>query len=526
MDHARERRVVASRSNRVPEASGLELPLGVTRADTRCILRDAYDDYAFASLIRQNRALASCSRRGTARLRTFPELLADLFCLYFKLGSKRVDRDRLRPAFRVNHHLITRLADESSLRRLRAETGLSEERAAEATLKRAEALIDELANTDLDQENRLFEFEQSLDEGGQARGRPGRVRRKAVAGAGAHAPTQSDQRGRRPLAYDIQERLERSEALADALRLERMLALREALHTEFALRDEHFAPPREVYDIGLCGELARLLPAEFVGLRASALRRDFLRRLLERRLLGYRLSGATDPPQLLILIDGSHSMEGEKEWLAKGLALAIAEIASEREQRATALIFGHRGATPRSIDFAGRRPGRTEIETLASTFFGGGTDFERPLTVALERIAKAPDGRGRIVLITDGLCTLDPNRIEALRLRCARQRVSITSFLVDAEPDAAAPEDGLAAARPEMVAWHPSPETVAWHPNAEPRTIARTVAWHPNWHPNFEPQTGAWQALSALSDRLLRLSHFLPARSPAAGSDSRIRQWM
>ena len=97
---------------------------------------------------------------------------------------------------------------------------------------------------------------------------------------------------------------------------------------------------------------------------------------------------------MVILVDVSHSMSGEKELASKALAIALSEVAAGRGQPVVAMLFGHRSAPLWRVDFQGRRPRRHEIEALAETFFGGGTDFERPISAAVELISQTGRGRG------------------------------------------------------------------------------------------------------------------------------------
>jgi uncharacterized protein with von Willebrand factor type A (vWA) domain len=134
---------------------------------------------------------------------------------------------------------------------------------------------------------------------------------------------------------------------------------------------------------------------------------------------------------MVILVDVSHSMAGEKELASKALAIALSEVAAGRGQPVNAMLFGHRTAPLWRVDFEGRRPQRHEIVALAETFFGGGTDFERPISAAAELISERGEGGGQIVLISDGLCEVGErwlSRVLALR---TRRQIRILSIVVD-----------------------------------------------------------------------------------------------
>jgi uncharacterized protein with von Willebrand factor type A (vWA) domain len=416
-----------------PLSAGLDVT-GRLALDRHCVFRDAYDEAAFDSFLEASSRLKACSRRGEARLRAFPALLSDVFCLLFKLRPTLVDRSLVRPAFLVNRYLIARLAAQSQVNGLRAETTLCEEAAAAGTVAVAERLLGELAANDFAEENLLFELEESIDTGGVARERPMPVRRKAAAGREARSSGGSGEVDGGALAYDLQQRLEMAEALKSFRGFERLLTLTRALAERLADNDPTGAQPTEVYDIGLGNELARLLPCELLALRNPRRKKDFLRRLLARQLLTYQITGRESSGPLVLLVDVSHSMAGEKELAAKALAIALAEVAAARGQRVHAMLFGSRTAPLWQVDFAGRRPQRQQILALAETFFGGGTDFERPISAAVELIAKHKQGAGQIVLISDGLCDVGEvwlSRVRALRMR---HPFRILSVLLDGGP--------------------------------------------------------------------------------------------
>jgi uncharacterized protein with von Willebrand factor type A (vWA) domain len=416
-----------------PLSAGFDVT-GRLALDCHCVRRDAYDEAAFGSFLEENSKLKECSRRGEVRLRSFAALLSDVFCLLFKLRPALVDRSLVRPAFQVNRYLIARLAAESHVNDLRAETRLCEEAAAAGTVAVAERLLGELAANDFAEENLLFELEESIDTGGVARERPTPVRRKSAAGREARNAGDAGGPDSRSLAYDLQQRLEMAEALKSFQGFERLLALTQALDERLAHDDPTGMQPTEVYDIGLGNELARLLPGELLSLRSPPRRKDFLRRLLARQLLTYQITGRESSGPLVLLVDVSHSMAGDKELAAKAIAIALAEVAAARGQRVCAMLFGSRSAPLYRVDFAGRRPQRHQILALAETFFGGGTDFERPISAAVELIASRKTGAGQIVLISDGLCDVGEAWLSRVRALRAGHPVRILSVLVDGGP--------------------------------------------------------------------------------------------
>jgi uncharacterized protein with von Willebrand factor type A (vWA) domain len=402
--------------------------------DRQCVYRDAYDEAAFRGLLDENPRLRECSRRGKARLRSFPALLSDVFCLFFKLRPSLLDRSLVRPAFQVNRYLIARLAVEPQLKSLRAGTVLDEEAAAAATVSLAERLLRELAATDTAEENLLFELEESIEEGGGERKSPAAVHRKSATASTARDAGAGGGPGCGPLPYDLQQRLEMAEALKSFRSFERLLSLAQTLASRLTSHDPTRRQPTEVYDIGLGNELSRLLPSELLSLRNSPRKREFLRRLLGRQLLTYQITGRESGGPMVVLVDVSHSMSGEKELVSKALAIALSEVAAGRGQPVNAMLFGHRTAPLWRVDFQGRRPQRHQIVALAETFFGGGTDFERPISAAVELLSKRGEGGGQIILISDGLCEVGETWLSGVLAARARRQIRIHTVVVDIEP--------------------------------------------------------------------------------------------
>jgi uncharacterized protein with von Willebrand factor type A (vWA) domain len=415
-----------------PVPSGFDIT-GRLELSSQCVLRDAYDEAAFRSLLDESPRLRECSRRGETRLHSFPDLLSDVFCLLFKLRPTLVDRGGVRPAFQVNRYLIAKLAGAPHVRGLRTETTLRERAAGAATVSVARRLLGELAAADLAEENLLFELEESLDGGRDTGDQPTPVRRKSAIGHRARDAGDGGGPGSQTLAYDLQQRLEMAEALKSFRSFEELLTLTRALVGRLSSRDPTGSPPTEVYDIDLGNELSRLLPSELVSLRAPLRKKDFLRRLLARQLLTYQIAGREHSGSLVILVDVSHSMAGDKETASKALAIALAEAATGRGQPVQVVLFGHRNAPLWQIDFRDRRPHRHEIVSLAETFFGGGTDLERPIAAAIDLISNRGDGAGQIVLISDGLCEVTEEWLSRVRALKARRQIRILTALVDLE---------------------------------------------------------------------------------------------
>jgi uncharacterized protein with von Willebrand factor type A (vWA) domain len=161
------------------------------------------------------------------------------------------------------------------------------------------------------------------------------------------------------------------------------------------------------------GDVARLLPHERATLAVPELELDTLRRLVERQTL-CRAHQSTEPVgqgPIIVTLDESGSMKGEKAHTAKALALALAWLA--RQQKRWAALVAYSGDTGERL--LGLPPGRWDEAALAdwlAAFLGGGSDLDVPVRELPRMFAElhAPAGATDVVLVTDALCVI-PNDV-------------------------------------------------------------------------------------------------------------------
>jgi uncharacterized protein with von Willebrand factor type A (vWA) domain len=200
----------------------------------------------------------------------------------------------------------------------------------------------------------------------------------------------------------------------------------------------------EMYEVGIGDEISRLLPPELLSLRHPVLRRDFCRRLLDGELLVYRLRAKEQKGRgpLIVCLDGSSSMAGDKEIWSKAVTLTLLDIATRQRRRFRSICFSSPETPLQVLDLNPRRQQVTDMQQvfeLAEYFPGGGTDFQKPLTAALECLRGAPHKRGDIVFITDGECGVDANWLREFKAEKAKLGFSLFSVLIDVGPSSLGP---------------------------------------------------------------------------------------
>ncbi|MBI3250195.1 MAG: VWA domain-containing protein [Deltaproteobacteria bacterium] len=192
----------------------------------------------------------------------------------------------------------------------------------------------------------------------------------------------------------------------------------------------------ELFAVGVGAEVSRLLPHELMALHHPILRKDFTRRFIENELLLYSLRSHEEKGKgpVVVCLDGSSSMMGDKEIWAKALALTLLEIARRQRRLFRSICFSSADTPLRVLDLNPRERYEVEMSTvmeLAEYFPGGGTDFETPLNAALACLKQSRFKRGDIVFITDGECQVRPEWAERFRADKEEMGFSLFSILID-----------------------------------------------------------------------------------------------
>jgi uncharacterized protein with von Willebrand factor type A (vWA) domain len=192
----------------------------------------------------------------------------------------------------------------------------------------------------------------------------------------------------------------------------------------------------EAYDIERGSELGRLIPAELLALHHPGLRADFRRRLLEGEVLQYRLREDEQKGKgpMVVCIDVSSSMQGEKELWAKAVSLTLMDIARRQRRLFRAVLFSSGPETLRVVDLNNKyryKPELAKVLEMAEYFPGGGTDFQSPIDAAVALLKDKKLKRGDIVVITDGECQVAPEWLAGLREQKEELKFKIFAVLVD-----------------------------------------------------------------------------------------------
>lgn len=189
----------------------------------------------------------------------------------------------------------------------------------------------------------------------------------------------------------------------------------------------------ENYSLELGNDLSRVITSEFAMLSSPQTMPLFLRKYQQKQLKQYQrrepvCNGMGD---IICCLDESGSTRGDAAAWGKAVALTLLEIAAENERNFALIHFSGPGSLKTDIF----RPGEyTVVDKLsaAQTFLDGGTDFETPMTKAVDLMEHAGFENADVVFITDGECAMSEEYVEQLRIAQQIHRFTITGILLDA----------------------------------------------------------------------------------------------
>ncbi len=193
----------------------------------------------------------------------------------------------------------------------------------------------------------------------------------------------------------------------------------------------------QVVGVRMGGELEDVLPAEWALLGDPATEDLFYQRFAEHRLMTLEVRGEDldddDPAEgrgpIIACVDTSGSMRGAPEEMGKALVLCVARRALKQHRHVHVMLFGGKNDLVH-LQLRGGARGLEQLLDFLLGSFQAGTDFDGPLSAALELTSKPGFARADILVVTDGLCRATP----AIVGRCAKARqqtgLSIASVVI------------------------------------------------------------------------------------------------
>lgn len=176
-------------------------------------------------------------------------------------------------------------------------------------------------------------------------------------------------------------------------------------------REKSHDAKHEVADIEQGADLSKLLPTEMLALCGDEVSQLlFFKRWTERQILQYQLKGKEPKGRgaLVVCIDESGSMSGDRDVYAKATMLSLLHIAIAQKRT---FVMIHFSGSIKHVSVI--KKGAVDHDTLMQNlnyFSGGGTNFNLPIMRACKMIADDAEDRdiskADIVFITDGEATV------------------------------------------------------------------------------------------------------------------------
>lgn len=194
----------------------------------------------------------------------------------------------------------------------------------------------------------------------------------------------------------------------------------------------------EMVGIGLDDVVERLLPEELAGLCEPALALDTVCRLVERETLAYKFRSTEKVGKgpVVITVDESGSMQGEKVANAKAFALSMAYLAKHQNRWCVLIGYSGKCAGTRCVLAPGKW-NQSKLLDWLEHFYSGGSWLDVPVD-HLPRWwpeINPPKGKTDLIMITDGHAQVS-GRIEKDFLEWkTREKVRVISLIINGNAD-------------------------------------------------------------------------------------------
>ncbi|WP_417533676.1 VWA domain-containing protein [Marinobacterium stanieri] len=210
--------------------------------------------------------------------------------------------------------------------------------------------------------------------------------------------------------------------------------------------------PMETRGITRSDSISRMLPQEAALLGHPVLKKLWHAKRAEHALLSYAVEGteletlaveetedvevkragksrSEDRGPMIICLDTSGSMAGNPETIAKALALECLSVAAQEKRGCYVYLFGSRDEV-KELELSPDEQGLDRLIGFLSMSFGGGTDAEGPLEMALERCKSEAWRDADILLVSDGAFPSSSRLSSRIKRRKQSHSLSVHGVLI------------------------------------------------------------------------------------------------
>jgi uncharacterized protein with von Willebrand factor type A (vWA) domain len=397
---------------------------------------DMFDQALFEKIKEQSSKLSAQDDKLAKDFPTFQDFHQDVFDALYKYTPEHEKSRNMKPGWEPNHTLADRMLTDSLWRELRGSTTLDEFGAAIATEVLTEHLSQFLPNVKaMPKKGKKDKPEDRTPEEKALR----RAMQKALREAAAEADEMANATTCWGTSPGMAHKLPYKEKVLLAERIRRSKILRQLARIAGKFRNMALSTQRtkiskgneEVYSIETGDRVNLMLPQELINMCNPRMKIDLFRRISSGEILQYALRDRkklTKGP-IVCCIDNSGSMSGDREVWSKAVALGLLEICNIQRRKFVGIHFSH-GSNIQCFEFEPNAYDMNQVLDFVEWFFNGGTDFEKPLDVAADKVDENP--RADIIMITDGECDVSDEWLRSFN--SWRDEMECTVFGVLIEP--------------------------------------------------------------------------------------------
>lgn len=418
--------------------------------ETHVVEADKFDEHHFKSVREKASELHDLAVSRFADDESWFDLIQDEYLAFYKAQPEFRSSTEMKPSHRINETVLKKARSTKDWEELRTYTQLDQWTSAMAAVefgtrladlfdeekelqqaqknaqeaeKDLEELLDKLQNdqADLDDLDQALEnYQNAVDQMQQQVDRSGEMIRQMVRTGVQQARDNARQSEELLAAFGTEpgelQRMPHEERILLAQRIMRSKKLKELADKvgrfvrlafgEQARKIVHGVD--EVHDVVMGADIQHVLPSELALLAEPETKMLFYKRFVEQELLQYELRGSEKVARgaIICMVDNSGSMGGDREIWAKGVALALLNIANKQNRDFYGIHFSSSYDPLKEWYFPRGKGQVNDVLDFAEYFYGGGTDFQKPISRGVEVLEKMfnEDGaqKGDLVLITDG----------------------------------------------------------------------------------------------------------------------------
>nr|WP_270049540.1 VWA domain-containing protein [Thalassolituus pacificus] len=132
---------------------------------------------------------------------------------------------------------------------------------------------------------------------------------------------------------------------------------------------------------------------------------------------------------MIVCLDTSGSMHGTPENIAKALVLECLSVAKKEKRACFVYLFGSRGEVE-ELELTPTKDGFERMILFLSMSFGGGTDAEGPLRLALEKSEKEQWEKADIMIVSDGAFPVSQDLVKKIQGARDNRSLSVHGTLI------------------------------------------------------------------------------------------------